>query len=90
MSTSSRGSAASQRGEPGRPGRKNYTQEKLSSAPSAVQRQLAAYEDVFGADVCSADESVTKVKIGDTIALTKPDFERLAAAFFAELERKFS
>lgn len=36
-----------------------------------------------------SEESVTKVKIGDLIALTKSDFERLSAAFFADLERKF-
>ena len=35
------------------------------------------------------DDSVTKVQIGDRIALTADEFERLSNAFFAELERKF-
>ena len=35
------------------------------------------------------DDSVLKLKIGDHIRLSADDFERLAAAFFAELERKF-
>jgi hypothetical protein len=34
-------------------------------------------------------ESVTKLEFGDPIELTEPQFEQLAAAFFAELERKF-
>ena len=34
-------------------------------------------------------ESVTKLEFGDPIQLTEPQFEQLAAAFFAELERKF-
>jgi hypothetical protein len=36
-----------------------------------------------------ADESVLKLEIGDPIRLTASDFERLASAFFAELEEKF-
>jgi hypothetical protein len=36
-----------------------------------------------------APNSVAKVDIGDPIALTKADFERLSAAFFADPERKF-
>jgi hypothetical protein len=35
------------------------------------------------------DESVLKLQIGDRIRLSADDFERLAAAFFAELERRF-
>jgi hypothetical protein len=35
------------------------------------------------------DESVLKLQIGDRIRLSGDDFERLAAAFFAELERRF-
>lgn len=35
------------------------------------------------------DQSVVKLKIGDRIQLTAAEFERLSAAFFAELERKF-
>ena len=35
------------------------------------------------------DESVLKLQIGDPIRLSGDDFERLAAAFFAELDRKF-
>jgi hypothetical protein len=35
------------------------------------------------------DEAVVKLKVGDRIRLTEKDFERLSAAFFAELERKF-
>jgi hypothetical protein len=35
------------------------------------------------------DQSVVKLHIGDPIRLTAEDFERLAAAFFAEIERKF-
>lgn len=30
-----------------------------------------------------------KLQLGDTIRLTADDFARLAAAFFAELERRF-
>jgi hypothetical protein len=32
---------------------------------------------------------VLKLEIGDPIRLSEDDFERLSAAFFAELERKF-
>lgn len=35
------------------------------------------------------DQSVLKLEIGDPIRLTAKDFERLSAAFFSELERKF-
>jgi hypothetical protein len=35
------------------------------------------------------DESVVKVKIGDRIKLTGAQFERLAKAFFAEIEARF-
>jgi hypothetical protein len=35
------------------------------------------------------EQSVTQLKIGDRIQLTEDQFERLSAAFFAELERKF-
>ena len=35
------------------------------------------------------DESVVKLKIGDQIELTGAQFERLAKAFFAEIESKF-
>jgi hypothetical protein len=35
------------------------------------------------------DQSVVQLRIGDSIRLTAEQFERLAAAFFAELERKF-
>ncbi len=35
------------------------------------------------------DQSVVKLNIGDMICLTNEEFERLSAAFFAELERKF-
>ncbi len=35
------------------------------------------------------EESVTKIEIGDPIRLRAGDFERLAAAFFAELGQKF-
>jgi len=34
-------------------------------------------------------DSVTKLEIGDQIRLTEKQFERLAAAFFKELEQKF-
>ena len=34
-------------------------------------------------------ESVTKLEFGDAIELSEQQFEQLAAAFFAELERKF-
>jgi hypothetical protein len=34
-------------------------------------------------------QSVLGLEIGDRIRLTVDDFERLAAAFFAELERKY-
>jgi hypothetical protein len=35
------------------------------------------------------EQSVVKLQIGDKIHLTAEQFERLSAAFFAELERKF-
>ena len=35
------------------------------------------------------DQSVLKLEIGDSIGLSEDDFERLSAAFFAEIERKF-
>ncbi|MCU1353155.1 MAG: hypothetical protein JWM05_2364 [Acidimicrobiales bacterium] len=35
------------------------------------------------------DESVLKLEVGDRIQVTEEQFERLAAAFFAELESKF-
>jgi hypothetical protein len=34
-------------------------------------------------------ESVLKLQIGDRIRVTADDFDRLAGAFFAELERRF-
>lgn len=35
------------------------------------------------------EQSVTQLNIGDPIKLTAAGFERLSAAFFAELEKKF-
>jgi hypothetical protein len=35
------------------------------------------------------DQTVLKLKVGDTIRLTAADFDRLSAAFFADLKRKF-
>jgi len=35
------------------------------------------------------ERSVLKLNIGDSIHLTEEEFERLSAAFFAELERRF-
>jgi hypothetical protein len=35
------------------------------------------------------ERSVLKLNIGDPIQLTEEDFERLSAAFFTELERRF-
>jgi hypothetical protein len=35
------------------------------------------------------DESVVGLQLGDRIRLTADDYERLSAAFFADLERKF-
>jgi hypothetical protein len=35
------------------------------------------------------DQTVLKLKVGDPIHLTAAEFDRLAAAFFADLERKF-
>jgi hypothetical protein len=35
------------------------------------------------------EQSVLKLRIGDTIRLTEDDFDRLSAAFFADIERKF-
>ncbi len=35
------------------------------------------------------DRSVVKLNVGDPIRLTGTEFERLSAAFFAELERRF-
>jgi hypothetical protein len=35
------------------------------------------------------EQSVLKYEIGDTIALSDPDFARLADAFFAEIEKKY-
>jgi hypothetical protein len=35
------------------------------------------------------EQSVLKLRVGDPIRISEAQFERLAAAFFAELERKF-
>ena len=35
------------------------------------------------------EQSVVKLNIGDQIRLSASDFERLSAAFFAEIERRF-
>jgi hypothetical protein len=35
------------------------------------------------------EQSVLKLRIGDTIRLTEDDFDRLSAAFFDDIERKF-
>jgi hypothetical protein len=35
------------------------------------------------------EQSVVKLKVGDKIHITAEEFERLSAAFFAKLERKF-
>jgi hypothetical protein len=35
------------------------------------------------------ESAVLQLAVGDTIGLTAADFERLAAAFFAELEKRF-
>jgi hypothetical protein len=35
------------------------------------------------------ERSVVKLHVGDPIRLTEAEFERLCAAFFAELERRF-
>jgi hypothetical protein len=35
------------------------------------------------------EQSVVKIKVGDRIHLTAGEFERLSAAFFADLEHKF-
>jgi hypothetical protein len=35
------------------------------------------------------EQSVTKLAVGDRIQLSHADFDRLAEAFFAELEKKF-
>jgi hypothetical protein len=35
------------------------------------------------------DQSVVKLRVGDPIRLTAAEFERLSAAFLAEMERKF-
>ena len=48
---------------------------------------------VFTADPTikySADRSELKLRIGDRVALTEGQFEKLAEAFFADLEAKFS
>jgi hypothetical protein len=36
------------------------------------------------------DRSVLKLNVGDPIRLTEEKFERLSAAFFVELKRRFS
>ena len=38
----------------------------------------------------SPDDSVLGIRFGDRIALSEADFSRLAAAFFVELEGRFS
>jgi hypothetical protein len=37
-----------------------------------------------------SDPSVLKLNLGDPIRITEPEFERLSAAFFSGLERRFS
>lgn len=133
-------------------GRKSYTQDELDQGRSAVERQLATYDELVGARPADGareafegtffnnmtlvldryfvhrlrvtagkdgnplnevelisdslmnnqgvlrgntvvkyvpDRSVVKLEIGDRIHLTRDEFERLSAAFFAELEQRF-
>lgn len=54
---------------------------------------LLEHGGVFTADPTikyAADKAVLKLKIGDRIALTEGQFQKLAEAFFADLRTKFS
>lgn len=54
---------------------------------------LLEHHGVFSADSTikyTPDASVLRLKFGDRIAMTAPQFEKLAEAFFADIEAKFS
>ena len=62
-------------------GRNRYTQEELDNAKGSVARQPAAYAELA--------KAVVTVKLGERIALTAAQFDRLSKAFFAEVEARF-
>ena len=54
-------------------------------------RRRLRWPNSAGAGIKLAPEkSVLKLKVGDEVKLSEGDFVRLAAAFFAELEKKYS
>jgi len=62
-------------------GRKDYTRAEFEHGKAAVERQLDGYKKL----VRVAVNGTTDTRVQATLQ----DFERLSAAFFAELERKF-
>jgi hypothetical protein len=65
------------------PGREDYTREEYDHGRAAVAQQLSTYRRLATAVSGAA-------KGGDAEAeAALDDFERVSAAFFAELERKF-
>ncbi|MEK6437565.1 hypothetical protein [Pseudonocardia sp. T1-2H] len=63
-------------------GRKTFTQDEIDRAEATIDEQLAAYR-------AFAATSIVKLEVGDPIVLGAEDFERLAKAFFADLESRF-
>ncbi len=41
-------------------------------------------------DQLAPERSVLRLPVGDPIRITGPEFDRLSAAFFAELERRYT
>ena len=62
-------------------GRKDYTRAEFEHGKAAVEQQLDGYKKL----VRVAVNGTTDTRVQSTLQ----DFERLSAAFFAELERKF-
>jgi hypothetical protein len=53
--------------------------------------KLAGWPNSAGASIkLPPEKSVLKLRVGDDVKLSEPDFVRLAKAFFAEIEAKFT
>lgn len=61
----------------------------VAALPRKAAAERVAFDTLFNVVRYVPAESVLKLDLGDTIALTAADFERHSAAFFAELEKRF-